>query len=112
MPAILTPQRAKLSGLNAHLPPFRHRVDSFDENTPERQVWPPHRPHMEFDDANYEQDDNVVPEPPTRYKRARHRPNLVIDTEDGVDGDASVDEGSDVETDDIDGFIVADDNKF
>ena len=35
--------------------------------------------------------------------------NPFIDAEAGVDGDASNDEGSDDENDDLDGFIVADD---
>ena len=32
MPAPPTPQRAGPSGLNAHLPPFRRRFDSSDED--------------------------------------------------------------------------------
>ena len=38
MPAPLTPQRAGASGLNAHLPLFRRRVNSSDEDEPERPV--------------------------------------------------------------------------
>ena len=55
MPAPPTPQRAGPSGLNAHLPPFRHRVDSYDEEEPEQPVWPPRRPRLEFDVGDYEQ---------------------------------------------------------
>ena len=40
MPAPPTPQRAGPSGLNAYLPLFRPRVNSFDEDEPERPVWP------------------------------------------------------------------------
>ena len=53
MPALLTQQRAGPSGLNAHLPPFRRRVDSSDEDEPERPLWPPRRPHVEFDVGDY-----------------------------------------------------------
>ena len=112
MPAPLTPQPAGPSGLNAHLPPFRRRVDSSNEDEPERQVWPPRRPHMEFDDADYEQEVNVELVPPRRRKRARRRANPFIDAEAGVDGDASGDERSDDENDDLDGFIVADDVEY
>ena len=54
MPAPLKPQRAKRSGLNANLPPFRRRVDSLDEDEPERPVLPRCRPHLEFDNGDYE----------------------------------------------------------
>ena len=107
-----TPQRAGLSGLNAHLPPFRRTVDSCDEEEPERQVWPPRRPRLEFDVGNYEQEDDTDPEPPRRRKRARRSANQFIDSEAGVDGEASGYEGSDDENDDLDGFIVADDVEF
>ena len=104
-----TPQRAKPSGLNAHLPPFCRRVDSSYEEEPERPVWPYCRPHMEFDHGDYEQDVNLKPDPPRRRKRARRHANPFIDAEAGVDGDASGDEGIDEEIDDLDKFIVADD---
>ena len=55
MPAPPTPERAGPSELNAHLPPFHRRVDSFDEDEPERPVWPPRCPHLDFDDGDYEQ---------------------------------------------------------
>ena len=107
-----TQKRAGPSGLNAHLPPFRRRVDSSDEDEPERPVWPPRRPHLEFDNCDYEQEEDTEPEPPRRRKKMRHRVNPFIDAETGVDGDASNDEESDEENDDIDGFIVADDIEF
>ena len=43
----------------------------------------------------------------SRYRRAARR-NPFIETEAGVDGDASADEDED-DADDLDGFIVADD---
>ena len=107
-----TPQRAGPSRLNAHLPPFSRRVDSSDEEEPVRLAWPPHRPHMEFDDGNYEQYENVKPEPPRPRKKARRRANPFIDAEAGVDWDASGDEGTDEEIDDLDGFIVSDDVEY
>ena len=99
-PAPFTPQRAGPSGLNAHLPPFRCRVDSSDEDEPERPVWPPCRPHFEFDDGDYDQEDETEPQPVRRRKSARRSANPFIDTEAGVDKDASGDEGSDDEHDD------------
>ena len=59
IPAPPTWQRAGPSILNAHLPPFCLRVDSSDEDEPERPVWPPRRPHLEFDDGDYEQEENT-----------------------------------------------------
>ena len=111
MPAPPTPQRAGTSGLNAHLPPFRRRVDSSDEDEPERPVWPLRRSHLEFDDGDYEQED-TEPEPSIRREKAGRRVNPFIDAEAGVDGDASNDEGSDDENDDLYKFIVADDIEF
>ena len=67
---------------------------------------------MEFDDADYEQKENVEPEPPRRRKRARRRANQVIDAEAGVDGYASGHEQSDNENDDLYGFLVPDDIEF
>ena len=112
MPAPPTPQRAGPSGMNSHLPPFRRRVDSSDEEEPERPVWPQRRPRLEFDLGDYEQEEDIEPEPPRRRKLARRRANPFIDSEAGVDGDASGDDRSDDETDDPDGFIVADDVEF
>ena len=42
----LTLQRAIASGLNAHLPPFRSRIDLSDEDETVRPLWPPRRPQM------------------------------------------------------------------
>ena len=112
MPAPTTPQRAGPSGLNAYLPPFRRREDSFDVEEPEPPVWPPRRPRLEFDVGDYKQEEDIEPEPPRCRKRARRRANPFIDSEAGVDGEASGDEGSDDENDDLDGFIVADDVEF
>ena len=107
-----TQQRAVPSGLNAHLPQLRRRVNSFDEKKPERPVWPLRRPHLEFDDGNYVQAENAEPVPPRRRKKARRSANPFIDAETGVDGDASGDDVSDHENDDLDGFIVADDVEY
>ena len=112
MPATPTQQRAGPSGLNAHLPPFRLRVDLSDEDEPERPLWPPRRPHLEFDDGDYKQEEDTEPEQPRRKKQARRRLNPFIDVEAGVDGDASNDEGSENENDELDGFIVAYDIEF
>ena len=87
-------------------------MDLSDEDKPERPVWPPRRPHLEFDDGHYEQEKDTEPEPPKQRKNARRRVNPFIDAEAGVDGDASNDEGFDDENDELDGFIVADDIEF
>ena len=112
MPAPPTQQRAGPSGLNAHSSPFRLRMDSSDEDEPERPVWLPRRPHLEFENDDYEQDEDTEPEPPRRRNKARRCVNSLIDAEVGVDGDASNDVGSEDENDDLDGFIVADDCEF
>ena len=112
MPAPPTPQRAGPSGLNAHLPPFRRRVDSSDEDEPERPVWPPRRPHLESEDGDYEQEEDTEPQPVRPRKSERRRANPFIDAETGVDGDASSDEETEDESDNLDGFIVADDVEY
>ena len=94
------------------MPPFRLCVDSSDEDEPERQVWPPRRPHLEFDDGDYEQEENTERQPVRSRKNARRRANPFIDTEAGVDGNASGDEKTDDENDDLDGFIVAVDVEY
>ena len=63
MPAPPTPQRAGPSGLNAHLPPFRRRVNFSDEEEPERPIWPPRPPRLNFDVNDYEQKEDTEPEP-------------------------------------------------
>ena len=77
-----------------------------------RPVWPPLRPRLELEEADYEQDENAKPEPPRRRKRARRRVNPFIDAEAGVDGDASGDKETDDENNYLDGFIVTDDVEF
>ena len=98
--------------MNAHLPPFRRRVDSSDEKEPKRPVWPLRRPRLEFDVGDYEQKEDIEPELPRRRKRARCRATPFIDSEAGVDGEANGDDRSDYENDNLDGFIVADDVDF
>ena len=112
MQAPPTPQRAEPRGLNDHLPLFRRHVDYSDEEEPARPVWPPRRPHLEFDEEDYEQETNAEPEPLRLRKRVKRRVNPFIDAEAGVDGDASADEGTDNENDNLDGFIVVDDIDF
>ena len=112
MPEPPTPQRAEPSGINAHLPPFRRRINSSDEDEPVRPVWPPRRPHLELEDNDYEQESDTKPDPARRRKKARRRTNPFIDAEAGVDGDASGEEGTEDENDDLDSFIVADDVEF
>ena len=91
---------------------FRRRVDSSDEDEPERPVWPPRPPHIKFDDGDYEQEEDSEPDPPRRRKRARRRANPFIDAEAGMDKEASGDERSEFENDDLDGFKVADDGEY
>ena len=112
MLAPFTPQRAGTSGLNAHLQPFRRWVDLSDEDKPERPVWPPRHPHLVFDHGDYEQEEDTEQEPPRRRNKARRRVNPFIDSEAGVYGDASNDEESDHENDELDKFIVTDDIEF
>ena len=109
MPETPTMQRAGPSGLNAHLPPFRCRLDSSDVDEPVRPLWPQRRPHLEFDDCDHEQEYDTKPVSPRTRKRVRHRANPFIESEADVDGDARYDEGSDEMNYDLDGFIVADD---
>ena len=112
MPEPPTPQRAGPSELNAHFPPFRRRIDSSDEDEPVRPVWPPRRSHLELEDGDYEQESDVESMPPRRRKKAKRRTNPFINAEAGIDGDASGNEGSEDENDDLDGFIIADDVEF
>ena len=112
MPAPPPQQRAGPSGLNAYLPPFRRRVDSSDEEEPKRPMWQPRRLHLEFDDGNYEQEEDIEPQPVRRRKIARLRANPFIDIEAGVNGNASGDEKTDDENNNLDGFIVADDEQY
>ena len=112
MPEPSTPQRAGPSGLNAHLPPFRRRIDSSDEEEQVRFVWPPRRPHLELEDGDYEQESDAESEPPRRRKKALRRTNPFIDAEAAVDGEASCDEVTEDENDYLDGCIVANDVEF
>ena len=75
-------------------------------------MWPHRRPHLQFDDGNYEQEEDTEPQQVRRRKNARRRANPFIDTEAGVDGNASGDENTDDENDDLDNFIVADDVEY
>ena len=87
-------------------------MHSFDEEEPERLVWPPRRPHLEFDDGDYKQEEDTEPQPVRRRTNARRRANSFIVTEAGVDGNSSGDENTDNVNDDLDGFIVANDIEY
>ena len=106
------PLRAGPSGYNVHATSFRKLIDSSDEDEPERLVWQPRRSRLKREEADYEPDENAEPEPPRRGKRARRGVNPFIDAEAGVDGDASNDEETDDENNDLDRFIVADNVEF
>lgn len=70
-------------------------------------MWPVRRPHLEFDDADYEQE-VYIESHPVRYRNsARSRVHPFIDAEAGVVGNASGDDGPDHENAYLDGFIVA-----
>ena len=75
-------------------------------------MWPPRRPHLVFDDGDYKQEEDIEPQLVRHQKSVRYRANPFIDTEAGVDGDASGDERTDDENDDLDCFIVADDVEY
>ena len=67
-------------------------------------MWRPHRQRFEFEACDYEKEEDAEREPPRRRNRVRRRVNPFIDAEAGVVGDASVDEGSDNENNDLDRF--------
>ena len=75
-------------------------------------MWLPRRPHLEFDDGDYEQEKDTEPQPVRHRKSARHRANPFINAKAGVYGDASGDEGTENENDDLDGVIIADDVEY
>ena len=75
MPEQPTPQRTGPSWLNAHLPPFRRRINSFDKDEPNRPVWPFFRPHLKLENSDYEQESDAESEPSRRRKNARRLNN-------------------------------------
>ena len=87
-------------------------MDSFGEEEPKRLEWPVRRPNLEFDDGDYDQKEDTKPKPPRRRKKLRRRANSFIDAEAGVDKVVSVDEVSEDENNNLDGYIVADDVEF
>ena len=108
-----TTERAGPSVRNAHAPPFRRRIDSSDEEEPERLVWPPRQPRLELDEGDDdEQEEDAEPELPRHRKGSKRRVNPFIDATAGVDGDSSGDDGTDDDNVDLNGFIVADDVEF
>ena len=72
-------------------------------------MWPPRRPHLEFNDGYYEKEVDTKLQPERHWKSAWRRANPFIDAKAGVDRDAIRDEGTDDENNDSDCFIVADD---
>ena len=109
MPAPNSLQQDGPSGLNADLLPFRRRVDSSDEEQPERPIWPPRCQQIKFKDGDYEQNENVEPVQARRRKRAQRRANLYINAEAEVEGDANGVKRTADEIDDLGGFILVDD---
>ena len=91
---------------------FHRRVDSSDKDKPDRPVWPPSRSYLVFVGGNYEQKKDIKPKPVRPRLSARRRANPFIDTEAGVYWDASADEETDDENDDLDGFTIADDVEY
>ena len=69
-------------------------------------MWPPRRTRL---DSEMEEEDEPRA-PPQRRKKARRRANPFIETEAGVDDDASEDESDG--NNDLEDFIVPDDVEF
>lgn len=67
-------------------------------------MWPPRRQRLESDN------EEVPQTQPHRRKKARRRANPFIETEAGVDGEASEDESDG--NNDLDDFIVPDDVEY
>ena len=65
-----------------------------------------------MNDGDYEQEENTEFQPVRRQKRALRLPNPFIDAETGVEGDASSDDRTEDEHDDLDGFIVVDNVEY
>ena len=77
-------------------------------------MWPSRRPHLEFEEKDYEQMEDAEVKGVKRRKQVRCLANPFLDTEAGVDRDVSDDELSIEENSDygLDGFIVADDVEY
>ena len=76
MPRPPTPQRAGASKLNAYLPPFRRRVEFSNKEESKRLLWPPRRPRLELEKADYEQEEEAKPQLQRRWKRATPRESV------------------------------------
>ena len=83
-------------------PPTHRVVYSSDEDEPEQPVWPPRRTRLE----SSVDDEDTKPQAPQRRKKARRRANPFIESEAGLDGDASEDESDG--NDGLADFIVFD----
>ena len=86
--------------------PTRRVIYSSDENDePERPVWPSRSPRLESEEEFAE-----PPQRPQKRRKTRRRANPFIESEAGVEGDASDDESD--EDNDLADFIVSDDVEY
>ena len=111
MPAPPTQQRTGPSGLNANSVPFRLRADSFDEDEPKGPTMPPRRPHLKFDNGDYEQEDTEL-QPVRIWKSARRRTIRLSTTKPDWPRTRAVTKKIDDKNDDFSGFIEADDVEY
>ena len=87
-------------------PPTRQVIySSVEDDEPERPLWPLHRPRLES-----EEEDAEPPQRPQRRNKTRRRANPYIESEAGVEGDASDDESD--KNNDLTNFIVPDDVEY
>jgi len=105
-------ERGGSSGTNRLAPPTKARrvVYSSDEEDAPPPVWPPPAAAAARHESDLESsEDEAVDAEPRRRRHARRPTNPFIETEAGVDGEASADE-DDLEADPtMGGFIVGDD---
>ena len=109
-PRMPPPQdRAGPSGTNRHAPPTKSRriVYSSDEEDAPPPVWPPLAAAAAAQSESSE-DEAFVAEP-RRRRHARRSTNPFIESEAGVDGEASADEDDNEADPTMGGFIVGDD---
>ena len=75
-------------------------------------MWQPRHQRLKLNKTNNKQDEKAKPEPLRRRKRSRRNVHPFIDSKACVEYDASGDEKTNDENNDLDGFIVAHDNEF
>ena len=86
--------------------PKRRVIYSSDEDDePEHPVWPPRRPRLESEEKDAE-----PLQKPQRGKKTKRRTNPYIDSEAGIEGDASDDESDGNK--DLADLIVPDDVEY